>query len=186
MSDNTSPLFPLQPETKEIPLSQGKVAIVDAADYEWLMQWRWHAGKRGNVWYAARPLSRVENGGKVRQQYMHRQILDAQKGQNIDHVSGDGLDNRRANLRVCNKSQNGCNKGPDADNASGYKGVGWRQARNKWRARIKVNGKEISLGHFVTIEEAARAYDEAARLYHGDFAWLNFPTQTEATNGIQK
>lgn len=95
----------------------------------------------------------------------------------IDHINGDGLDNRKQNLRICTKSENACNRGIDRDNTSGYKGVCYISNKTKrvkrWIAQIAINKKHICIGYFHTKEEAAIAYNEAATKYHGEFAKLN-------------
>lgn len=102
------------PNTKLIPLTQGKFAIVDAEDYDWLMQWPWHANIiKGGLIYVR---SKV-NG------YLHRLIMKAERHQFIDHINGNTLDNRKCNLRLCNKSDNARNTGIRKTNTSGYKGV---------------------------------------------------------------
>lgn len=103
---------------------------------------------------------------------MHRLLMDAGKGQQIDHANGDGLDNRRANLRFCTSSQNNWNSKPKGN--SPYKGISQR-ASGKWYAMICRDRKHYWLGMHDTPEEAARAYDEAAKRLHGEFARLNFP-----------
>lgn len=158
-------VFALPPNTRAIPLTKGKFAIVDAADYEWLMQWRWHSCHR----YAGRG----ENIDGVF--LMHREILGAPDGMSVDHIDGNGLNNTRANLRLATQSQNLCNRAAK----SGYKGVDFQKRNGKWRARIKLNRKEIHIGEFTDAESAARAYDEAAKKYHGEFAWLNFPEEVK-------
>jgi hypothetical protein len=173
MADNsTLPLFSLQPETKEILLTHGKVAIVDAADYDWLNQFNWSAHKRKHYWYASRrnqwPAKRSATV------YMHRQILGAEKGLVVDHIDGNCLNNTRLNLRLATHSQNLLNQGLSSDNTSGYKGVSWHKIRLKWQAQISIDGKRKYLGMFDTAEDAARAYDEMASRHHGEFARLNF------------
>jgi len=105
---------------------------------------------------------------------MHRVILDAPMNMLVDHINGNGLDNRRENLRICTNTENLRNRGKDRDNTSGYKGVVIKKGEKKFRAQIRVNQKTIHLGSFSTPEEAARAYDDAAREYFGEFAWTNF------------
>jgi hypothetical protein len=168
---------PTQPETKEIPLSNGMVAIVDAADYDFLMQWKWHicGGKRERTWYAARnaPISR---GKQIQTRVMmHREILGAEPGTRIDHIDGDGLNNTRKNLRFCTHQQNLCNRPAQINNTSGYKGVYWHKRASKWVAQISENGKRKYLGRFANAEDAAHAYDAAAKELYGEFARLNFP-----------
>lgn len=152
---------------KEIPLTQGKVALVDDEDFEWLLQWKWHAEKHGRTWYA-----RGKVNGKLIS--MHCIIMNTPAGKVTDHASGNGLDNRRDNLRVCTKYENRCNTRKHRDNSHSFKGT-FRHGKN-WSARIHIYGKDIHLGTYLTEVEAAHAYDSAAREIHGKFAHLNFPT----------
>jgi len=159
---------------KTIPLTQGKFALVDEADFEWLSQWTWHAHSRG---YAARNSGLRE--GKRRKILMHREIVKPAEGLHTDHINGDRLDNRRVNLRVCTQAENNCNRLKRADNTSGFKGVYRHSDRNKprpWVAKIHGNRRYVHVGCYATPEEAARAYDEAALKLHGEFAQLNFHT----------
>lgn len=154
---------------KAIPLTQEKFAIVDESDYEFLMQWRWHAQKSTNTWYVCRK-QRLPSG-RYSFLTIHRLLLDAPEGIEVDHINFNGLDNRRTNLRLATHRQNRRNQKLRRDNTSGFKGVG--RYREKWIARIVVNGKHIHLGLFERVEDAARAYNEAALLLHGEFASLN-------------
>jgi hypothetical protein len=179
MPDHTLPLFSLQEETKEIPLSKGFVALVDAADYDFLMQWRWQARrfKKGGGLYAVRTYHGAQD--KCFMLFMHRVILNPASGVEIDHIDGNGLNNTRSNLRTATHQQNMYNIGPRSDNASGFKGVSLNKKTQTWQARITVNGKQAHLGCFPSPEDAARAYDKAARVHHGEFAWLNFREGTD-------
>jgi hypothetical protein len=153
---------------KQIPLTQGKFAIVDDADYEWLIQRKWYAydaQKGKGKWYA-----RCSQSVKVD---MHRVITNAPKGMDVDHINGNGLDNRRSNLRVCTRTQNQQNIHV-THNKHGYKGVE-QQRGGKYRANIYFDGKRLITRGFNTPEEAARAYDKKARELFGEFAWVNFP-----------
>lgn len=151
---------------KEIKLTQGKVAVVDDDDFNFLSQHRWHYMTVG---YAARRDGRV--GWKV--VYLHRLIIGAKKGEEVDHINGNTLDCRKGNLRIVNRSHNMANTCLRSTNTSGYKGVSFDKRRNKWYAEITVNYKKIHLGRYVDIIEAAKVYNEAAKKYFGEFARLN-------------
>jgi len=159
--------------SKIIALTQGKVAIVDDGDFEWLNQFKWCAHKARNTYYAERA---VRVGLKRKQLQMHRFILGLDFGDKRqgDHINMDGLDNRRANLRIATVAENLHNRGKQKNNTSGYKGVFWEKKDKKWRARIKVDGERMHLGLFHDPADAARAYDKAAKKHHGEFATTNF------------
>lgn|SRR3990167_2791366 len=150
---------------KTIKLTQGMFAKVDEEDYEELNRYKWSANKIGNSFYAVRSIYLQSQEYKTI--YMHSQLTDYAMS---DHINGDGLDNRRKNLRECNYSQNGLNRAV-GNNTSGYKGV-WA-SKGKFRAAIQINGKREYLGAFLTAIEAAGAYNTAAIKYGGDFARIN-------------
>lgn len=148
----------------EIILYGGQVALVDDADFRKIACYSWSATS-GTVIYAQR-----KNGRK--NVLLHREIMAAPDNLQVDHINGNGLDNRRANLRVCTRSQNLWNQRRRAKNTSGFKGV--NKNGDTWRARIKVNNKEIALGCYKDAIQAAKAYDYAAKKYFGEFAKTNF------------
>lgn len=160
---------------KRIQLTRGKVALVDEADHGLLARYRWYAlpGATEGLWYAFRttPTSTL---------LMHRVVLglqDPETGENlapgveVDHRNGDGLDNRRGNLRRATRGQNGRNR--RAWGRSRFLGV--NRSRGRWLAQIRVDGRNRFLGRFDDEEEAARAYDRAALEHAGEYARLNFP-----------
>lgn len=153
--------------TREIPLTQGKVALVDDEDYDWLMQWKWHAFWSGFHFYAARKAPAPERSRMI---YMHRQITGAGKGEDVDHRDSDGLNNQRCNLRRCTHAENMRNRGAQSNNRSGLKGVSFYNKTKKWRARIRVDGRQRTIGYYATPELAHAAYCAAARSLHGEFA----------------
>lgn len=159
--------------TKEIQLTQGRVTLVDDEDYEQLNKHKWCAVHVADNHYYA---SRTEHLSDRKQTvYMHQAImgmLSKGSGIHIDHINGDGLDNRRDNLRVCTHSQNLRNSGP-RNPISGHKGVYPTGKSGKWKAAITENGKYQHLGVFLTLEAAARAYNKATLKYHSEFAYQN-------------
>lgn len=160
-------------ETKTIPLTMGKVAIVDVYDYEWLSQYNWKYDPDG---YAMRnALSADRKGRGYFNIRMHREIINAPKGMQVDHINGDSLDNRRANLRLCTKTQNGQNRKSVKGSTSSFKGVCFIKDKGRYQASIHVNHKSMYLGTYDDQTEAARAYDKAAQEHFGEFARLNFP-----------
>lgn len=148
-----------------LPLTQGKYAIVDTADYEWLNKWRWYAAKCGNRYYA----KRIE----YPQVLMHRLVCNTPKGYDTDHIDGITLDNRKGNLRQCTKAENQMNREKTKVNKFGEKGIRQRKSGQKWSAQITYQGKAIHLGSFSSKEQAARAYDVKATELFGEFARLN-------------
>ncbi|OQR57428.1 AP2 domain-containing protein [Bacillus sp. CDB3] len=148
---------------KEIQLTKGNVALVDDEDYEKLMQNSWCYQSPG---YAARRRNK-------RIELMHRVIMNAKKGEQVDHIDMNRLNNQKENLRIVNNSQNGMNKLVQNNSTSGYKGVSWRKERNKWEAYINKDNKRYKLGYFENKNEAAEAYNKKAIELHGQYATLN-------------
>lgn len=181
-STNTKAINPAPPDgypaiypagAVTIPLTQGYVAIVDELDAIWLAQWKWCASVTagGRYVYAAR---RGREDGKFRLIYMHRAITGAARGWDVDHADGNTLHNRRANLRVATRGENTTNSHVTARPAQcPYRGVSKNTRGYRWRAEIGANGAKLRLGSFDTAEDAAAAYNEAARRIYGEFARLN-------------
>lgn len=152
---------------REIPLTQGKVALVDDDMYNFLMQWKWfyapmrHNADRG---YAVR-------NGETKLIYMHRVIMNAPDGIEVDHENGDGLNCQKYNLRFATHAQNAQNKRKAQGTRSQYLGVTWDQGKQRWRARVR----QVFIGRYRTEIEAAKARDAKAKEMFGDFVRLNFP-----------
>jgi len=154
---------------REIPLTQGKVTVVDDEDYEYLNQWKWQAWKPPNSprnYYAIR---KHQRNGEQKIIRMHHVLLPLLKGMQTDHIDGDSLNNRRSNLRRCTYAENQYNRHPDINTSSEYKGVSWNKNARKWQ--VYCGGSYCGL--YANEEEAARKYDYMARLRYGKFARLN-------------
>jgi hypothetical protein len=158
-------LQPPDPFTKVIPLTRGKVALVDPADYEWLKEYKWHAMKVGQNYYACR-----KEGGKSI--LMHREIMKAPAGKVVDHKNHQTLDNHQGNLRECTQQQNVWNSRPH-NPKSGFKNV--TPHRDKWAAKFKYKGKTYRLWDYDDPVEAARARDRKAHELCSEYAWFNLP-----------
>lgn len=150
---------------KKIPLTQGKFALVDNSDFEWLNQWKWYATKDNSTYYAVRWGPR--NKGKRKKIIMHREIMNTPETMDVDHADHNGLNNQRINLRNATRSQNMSNRLIYKNNTTGTKGV-YREG-SRYAARVAMEGKRIYLGSFDTIEAAQKAYVEAAIKMQGDF-----------------
>ncbi len=155
-------------------MKQGKFAIVDPDDYERLRQYKWYVCKGKRTFYAVRYIPKKEEQSR-KNAYMHYLVIDVPDGMYCDHINHNGLDNRNANLRPATHTQNNRHRRKcKMPTFSIYKGVTWAKEVKRWRSRISVNGKRIELGYFDSEIEAAKAYDEAAKKYHKEFAVLNF------------
>jgi hypothetical protein len=153
---------------RRIPLTHDKSALVDASDYDLLIGFKWRAIRVRHTWYAH---TRVTGGSAA---FMHDLIMGTRPGEQIDHKSGDGLDNRRSNLRPTTNALNQANR-RRIRSKSGFKGVSRDSTKRErpWRAHITIDGQMKFLGAYATPEEAARAYDVAARQHFGEFACTN-------------
>ena len=156
--------------TKRIYLTQGKFTIVDDEDFQRLSRFKWHAQVRPYTSYAVREFSTGYGRRRRKLIPLHRFILDAPDGIQVDHINGNGLDNRRVNLRLCTAQQN-CANNRRVYSKSGYKGVYWNQC--VWQARLNHNGKLLYFGSYKSPIDAARAYDKAATEIFGSFARTN-------------
>jgi hypothetical protein len=158
----------------EISLTQGKVAIVDGSDLDWLYRWKWQAQKTKNGYWMVIRSCRCPFDKKRRAVLMSRQITGATYNKTVDHKNQNTFDNRRENLRICSRFDNAHNRKSQV-HTSKYKGVGWHKSSKGWRARIRCDGIRHYLGHFSNEIDAAISYDVAAKKYHREFACLNFP-----------
>jgi hypothetical protein len=169
---------------REIELSgakaAGRVVLVDDEDYESLAQRRWH------IWEQVAPPGRHDHGPyaattmRIDGRYVGRKMHTIMTGWlKTDHANGNGLDNRRVNLREATQSENAMNRQPLLGCSSPFKGVSWHKGSKRWAAYIKVNGKRRHIGHYANDVEAALAYDREARKEFGAFARPNFPTEAD-------
>lgn len=157
-----------------LPLSSGRFAIIDDQDFDWLSQYLWtykpQNGKRNGYAYRT-----VYHGRNLKRTYiwMHRAIVgDVPEKMEVDHINGNGLDNRRSNLRIATPSQN-CQNRCYRHNSTGFKGVTFRRTgrhRNRFHAAIRVDGRSKHLGSFATGEQASAAYGRASKMFFGEFS----------------
>ena len=145
----------------EIVTARGQRYVIDLEDVEKV------SGRSWCILSAC--LSYAVTKVRGRRLYLHRFLLDAPKGMEVDHIDGDPANNRRSNLRLCTRAENGRNVRRRVDNSSGLKGVCWHKRVRRWRAQIRINGKHGHLGYFETFEQAKAAYDAAAEILFGDF-----------------
>lgn len=157
---------------KTLTLLNGSDCLVDDGDFDWLSKWEWSVFRlKGHKDYAYR-WARNDDGKRFRV-FMHRAILGREATDHTDHKDGNGLNNQRFNLRAATCSQNLANRGPQANNTSGFKGVTWNKRLKKWVAAIRHNGKSKHLGVFEDPLKAAECYNLAAVIRFRDFAWTN-------------
>jgi hypothetical protein len=156
----------------ELKLSQGKIAVVDDEDFDLISSYKFKLRESKSSGFYVDCYFRDSNN-KRKYVPMHRIIMEAEKEQNVDHKNGNGLDNRRENLRFCTDSQNAMNRTRIVGKSS-YKGIYWNTASKGWYSRIYVNKKRINLGTYKDEVEAAKAYDKAAIKHFGEFAKTNF------------
>lgn len=157
---------------REIPITRGLIVIVDDDDYHELAKYRWCASYSSSGYYACRGIwSKKEK--KCEYVYMHRLLANAKKGEQVDHINGNRLDNRRCNLRICSRHENQRNM---KARASGTKGIHFVKRRihlkTPWSAYIRIDGRRKHLGYFASSDEAQLAYNAAAVVHYGEFARL--------------
>ncbi|MGB7582774.1 MAG: AP2 domain-containing protein, partial [Sedimentisphaerales bacterium] len=159
---------------RKIFIGEGRFAIVEPTDYYRLNNFHWCISvSRRNI-YAVRLV--LTDNWQLKKVRMHREIMNAPDGLLVDHKNGKTLDNRRSNLRLATHSQNMCNKPKTSTKStSRFRGVYLDKRKGRWVAKIQINRKCIWLGYFDNEIDAAKAYDTAAKMYHGEFAHLNFP-----------
>ena len=151
-----------------IPLTQGKVALIDAADLTLVSKFKWCAMRNRKTFYAMTNIRRPDGTRMLLP--MHRILLNAPPDIECDHIDGDGLNNIRSNLRLATRAENQRNRGKNRNNTTGFKGVSFRKETRKFQAHIRLNGRRVYLGLFPTPEAAHAAYCAAAMKLHGAFA----------------
>jgi hypothetical protein len=159
---------------RKIRLTEGKCAIVDQKDFYWLNNFDWFTRRNNKSFYAVRLDNDCAKWPTMVS--MHRELMNSPEGFFVDHRNTDTLDNRNSNLRLATRSQNQWNRRKTKNTSSQFTGVSFYKRHGNWTACINVAKKRIFLGYFNSEVEAAKAYDEAAKKYHGEFAQLNFNT----------
>lgn len=156
-----------------VELSNGGFALVDDADLCLVADRSWRHTRDGRSIYVVS--SKPPKSAVHTSRLMHRVILDAPSNRLVDHINGNGLDNRCSNLRLATRAQNSQNRQVHANGSPPFRGVTLHRQTGKWQAQLKTSGRSLYLGLFATPEAAARAYDSAARENFGEFSSLNFP-----------
>ena len=149
-----------------VTLTKGYEAIIDADDVPIVAGWNWCAEVRPHTIYARR---NDHSNGRAKTIFLHRVIMSNPESLDIDHISGDGLDCRRSNMRTATRAENMFNMKIKPSNKSGFKGVHWNKEKGKWQARITVNYKGKHLGYFADPKDGHHAYIKASAQYHGAF-----------------
>ncbi len=171
---------PYAPGVMVVPMNHGRACIIDADDGPLAARYTWREGPGNHTDYANTDMLKTGSTTDRFVQSMHRLFLGLDFGDKRqgDHINGNGLDNRRANLRIApnGQRQNGLNRGPNRGGSSRFKGVFWNKQAGRWTASIKA-GEIVWRHNFAGEAEAARAYDDKARELHGEFAYLNFPDE---------
>lgn len=179
MAKKIRSLIPQRDGTVIVPLANARgFALIDEADAALVGQYNWYVSQ-SNGDNTAYVVAGIHRNGRPFTVGLHRLLIP--EGENVDHINGNGLDNRRENLRVATRSQNRRNSRKHKSNTTGFKGVCFVKygghgslLPRPYTATITVNKRKVHLGYFETAEEAARAYDDAARKHYGDFAQPNF------------
>ena len=158
---------------KIIPLTQEKVALIDDGDFEQVNKLKWRIQKAGKCTYVAHSTwdKKLKRKGMI---FLHRFILNTPKNMMTDHINGNGLDNRRCNLRICTALENSRYRPNHNVGTSKYQGVHWHKNKRRWQALIWVDNKSVYLGNYKEEIKAALAYNVAAKKYFGEFATINF------------
>jgi len=167
-------------ETIALPLTKGLYTIIDVDMWSSVKPYKWaaHRTKGSSIWYARRGKRVLRPSGKrvITAINLHRVVAGANEyAQKVDHINGNGLDNRRSNLRVCSNMENNHNRHAPSRSRTGFFGVKWMKKLNKWQAAIKNDGKWIYLGIYSDVRDAAMAYDRAVIQMRGPIAATNFP-----------
>ena len=159
---------------KKIPLTRGLFATVDDDDYDALMKQKWRAVASNHTFYALGSTSRKDSP-EYRQHalFMHRVVNKTPEGFYTDHINGDGLDNRKCNLRTCSPQENNRNRRAKKGSKSKFKGIVWRPKIKRWEAKAVIDKKYYYLGSFVNEIDAANAYNEFVRNNFGEFCYKN-------------
>ena len=167
---------------KLIPLTQGKFAMVDDEDFEYINQFKWCAVKDGNTYYATRHIRLIINNRRQIEMRMHRDVMGCKykDGKQVDHEDRDGLNCQRYNLRFSTHSQNMANRQPKKNGTSKYLGLSFDKRKKSWEVKIQHNKKSIRLGYFKNEADGAKAYNEKAKELHGKFASLNVINDTSS------
>lgn len=172
MTSNIRPIR-IEGNVAFITLTMGYESVIDADDVTMVSDRNWSAlvrrKKDGEVRTVYAISNKTVGAGKQKMIFMHRVLLGPPDGMHCDHIDGDGLNNRRANIRAATPSQNHCNQRTAYNSESGTKGVFRHKGRRKWQAAITKNGKRFYLGSFDTKEAAAAAYSSASAKLHGQF-----------------